>query len=61
MIDRQYFTRQAATLLKIAQSTNDPNVAGALVEKAAEFNFQVDKTAAPQDRSPSAPDVEPGA
>jgi hypothetical protein len=34
VIGRQYFLRQAATLLKSALSTNDAELAAALVERA---------------------------
>ena len=56
MAGKQYLMRQAAILLKLAQSTSDPQVAAGLVEKAAEFKAQVDTA---PDRSPQAPDVEP--
>jgi hypothetical protein len=58
MIGRDYFVRQAATLLKFAKTTKDPNVAAGLVEKAADLKSQVDETRRP-DPSPQAPDVEP--
>jgi hypothetical protein len=48
--------RQAAILLKLAQSTSDPQVVAGLVEKAADLKSQVDSA---PDRSPQAPDVEP--
>jgi hypothetical protein len=32
VIDRNYFARQAATLLRLAKSTTDPKVAAALVK-----------------------------
>jgi hypothetical protein len=50
--------RQAATFLKFAKSTNDPNLAAFLVEKAADLKSQVEKNGKP-DPSPFAPDVEP--
>jgi hypothetical protein len=56
VVGRLYLTRQAATLLKFAQSTSDPKVAAALVEKATELKSDLD---AKPDRSPRAPDVEP--
>jgi hypothetical protein len=55
---RPYLTRQATTLLKFAQSTNDPKLAAFLVEKAADLKTQVEETEKP-DPSPVAPDVEP--
>ena len=60
MVDRQYLTRQATTLLKFAKSTNDPNVAAALIEKAADLKSKVDESILP-DPTPLAPDVEPPA
>jgi hypothetical protein len=60
VVGRQYFTRQATTLLKFAQSTNDPQLVAALVDKANELKSQADETMPPPfDRSPRAPDVEP--
>jgi hypothetical protein len=51
--------RQAATLLKLAQTTTDPKVAAGLVEKAAELKSQVDEATTLPDLSPLAPDIEP--
>lgn len=58
MIDRQYFVRQATTLLKFARSTANPELSAVLIEKAAELKSRVDGTGAP-DHSLQAPDVEP--
>ena len=58
MIGRGYFVRQAATLLKLAQTTTDPKVAAGMVDKAAELKSQVDEATLP-DLSPLAPDIEP--
>ena len=58
MIGRQYFTRQAATLLQFAQSTSNPELAAVLIVKAANLKSQLDESTRP-DRSPLAPDVEP--
>ena len=55
MVGRQYLKRQATTLLKFAQTTSDPQVAAALVEKAANLKAQVEQL---PDPSPRAPDVE---
>jgi hypothetical protein len=57
VVGRNYFVRQARTLLEFAKSTNDPNLAAALVEKAADLKSRVDASGAP-DPSPKAPDVE---
>jgi hypothetical protein len=59
VIGRWYFLRQAATALEFAQSTNDPKLAAALVEKAANLLAQIDESSARPDPSPQAPDVEP--
>jgi len=59
VIGRQYFVRQAATLLEFAQSTTNPQLAAVLVEKAAALKSQVDEANARPDLSPLAPDVEP--
>jgi hypothetical protein len=53
----QYFTRQAATLLRWAKSIKDPEAAAALVGKAAELTAQAGQ--ASKDISPKAPDVQP--
>jgi hypothetical protein len=57
VLGRNSFTWRAATLLKMAKSISDPNVAGALVERAADLKSQLDQ-ANPPDKSPRAPDVE---
>jgi hypothetical protein len=59
VIGRYYFTRQVRTLLKFAQSTNNPQLAAVLVEKAAALQSQVDLSNARPGLSPHAPDVEP--
>ncbi len=59
MIGRWYYLRQAATALEFAQSTNDPKLAAALVEKAANLLAKIDESIARSDPSPQAPDVEP--
>jgi hypothetical protein len=43
MIGKHYFALQAVTLLRFAKSTNDPAVAAALVEKAADLKFKGDE------------------
>ena len=53
----QYIAQQIATLLKFAKVTADPNVAAALVSKAADINDRVDPLL--PDRNSLAPDVEP--
>ena len=56
VVGRQYVKRQATILLKFAQTTSDPKVAAALVEKAADLKARVEHA---PDPSPHAPDVEP--
>jgi hypothetical protein len=56
VVSKSYLTRQATTLIKFAQSTSDPKILTALVEKAAELKSQADETSS--DLSPLAPDVE---
>jgi hypothetical protein len=58
VIDRNYFVRQATTLLKLAQSTNDPKLAATLIDRAAKLKSQIDDAPPLQDQSPQAPDVE---
>ena len=58
MVGRSYFTRQATTLLKFAKSTNNPELAAVLIERAADLKSQVDETMPVTDPSPLAPDVE---
>ena len=55
MVGRNYFTRQATTLIKFAKATRDPKVVAALVDKAADLKSQFDEGIDP---SPRAPDVE---
>ena len=57
MLGKDYLVRQAATLLKFAQTTTDTQVAEALVEKAADLKSRIDESRLP-DLSPLAPDVE---
>ncbi len=58
VIGKQYFARQAMTLLRFANSTNNPELAAVLVEKAAKLKSQVDEASPSPDQSPYAPDVE---
>jgi len=58
VIGRLYFARQAATLLKFARSTANPDLSAVLIEKAVELKSRIDGGDA-ADRSLRAPDVEP--
>jgi hypothetical protein len=60
VIGKLYFVRQAATLLKFARSTANPELSAVLIEKAAELKSRVDGEAS-QKESLKAPDVEPEA
>jgi len=54
-----YFTRQAASLLKFAKATSNPELAAVLVQKAADMRSQVESPKrSSEDKSPVAPDVE---
>jgi hypothetical protein len=59
VVGRSYFTRQATTLLKFAKSTNNPELAAVLIERAADLKSQLDERMLAPDQSPLAPDVEP--
>jgi hypothetical protein len=54
---KQYLARQAATLLRFAQTIKDDSMAAGLVKKAADLKEQIDVST--RDRSAQAPDVEP--
>src|SRR5258705_312077 len=58
VIGKHYFTRQATTLLMLAKSTTDANVAAALIDKAADLKSRLDESALPN-MTPLAPDIEP--
>jgi len=58
MIGKEYFVRQATTLLKFAKTTKDPNVAAGLLQKATDLKSQIDQTGPSPDTSPSGPDAE---
>ena len=58
MIGKHYFTRQATTLLMLAKSTTDANVAAALIDKAADLKSRFDEPGVP-DPTCLAPDIEP--
>jgi hypothetical protein len=58
VIGKTYLVRQAATLLRFARSTNDPQTAAALLEKAAALKEQ---SSVRPDQSLAAPDVQAAA
>jgi hypothetical protein len=45
VIGRLYFVRQAATLLKFAKSTANPELSAVLIEKAADLKSRMDDEA----------------
>jgi len=55
MVRRKYLAQQAATFLKFAQATRDPDVAAGLLDKAARMAAEIEDV---PDASPKAPDVE---
>jgi hypothetical protein len=61
MPHRNYFIRQATSLLRFAKETSNSEVATVLMTKAAEFNEKLDEAQLSNkiDASPRAPDVEP--
>ena len=58
MIGREYFTRQAATLLRLALLTKDAGRAATLAAKAADLQDRSDAAPPAADVSPIPPDVE---
>ena len=59
MLSRRYLVRQARALIKFAKSTNNPELAAVLVERAADLKDQIDGKMPAPDPDPQAPDVEP--
>lgn len=59
MISKRYLMRQARALVSFAKSTNNPELAAVLVERAADLKDQLDEKKASVDPSLQAPDVEP--
>jgi hypothetical protein len=57
MIGREYFARQAITLMKLARLTKDPQFAAGLTEKAADLKALSDDAPLAPDLSPVPPDV----
>jgi hypothetical protein len=62
MPHKNYLIRQAASLLRFARETRNPEVATTLLAKAADFNEKrvAPRTNADPDASLRAPDVEVG-
>ena len=57
VLGRVYFARQASALLRYARSTNNRELAAALIERAANLKDRIDAVDRPMP-SPRAPDVE---
>ena len=57
VIGRDYFARQAETLLELAKSATDPQVAASLTERAADLKTLVEELGAAPDPSPGALDA----
>ncbi len=53
MIGRDYFTAEAETLLELAKSAADPQVAASLIERAADLKALVDELGAAPAPDPS--------
>jgi hypothetical protein len=58
MIGREYFARQAATLLRLALLTKDAKRAATLAAKAADLQDRLDAVPRAADVSPIPPDVQ---
>jgi hypothetical protein len=58
VLGKLYFTRQAASLLKFAKATSNPELAAVLVQKAADLKAEIEHPRTAEDKSPVAPDVE---
>ena len=58
MLGRIYVARQAASLLKFAKATSNPELAAVLVQKAADLKAEIEQPRPAEDKSPVAPDVE---
>ena len=59
VISKSYLMRQARALISFAKSTNNPELAAVLVERAADLKDQLDEKMPSADPSLRAPDVEP--
>ena len=55
MVGKKYLADQAATFLKFAKATTDPDVAAGFLDKAADLAAKMEEV---PDTSPQAPDVE---
>ena len=58
MIDRDYLSRQAATLLKLARLVKDPKLAAGLTTKAADLQDRCDQGALASNAPPISTDAQ---
>lgn len=58
MIGREYLSRQALTLLKLARVTKDPDRAASFTQQAADLQARLEEAPIVPDQSPKAPDVQ---
>ena len=57
MIGKDYFIRQAETLLELARAAGNPKVAASLTERAGDLKALVEELGAAPDPSHGAPDI----
>jgi hypothetical protein len=58
MIAKDYFSRQAQLLLRLAKVTRDPKLAAGLTSKAADLQAKQDEAPLVPDGNPFAPDIQ---
>ena len=58
MIGKDYFARQATTLLRMAKTVKDPQIQAGLAAKAADLKDRHEETPPTEEASPLAPDLE---
>jgi hypothetical protein len=58
MAGKEYFSRQAQILLRLAKVTSDPNKAAGLTTKAAELQARQNEAPLVPDASPIPPDIQ---
>jgi hypothetical protein len=58
VIGRDYFTTEAETLLELAKSATDPQVAASLIERAADLRALVNELGAEPDPSSRTPNID---
>ena len=59
MVSKRYLVRQASALIAFSKSTNNPELAAVLAERAADLQARIEEKTLPVDPSPHPPDVEP--